>query len=86
MLLKLCVAQLPFIDTMSFALKKQIKKELLSSDWCGKVEEAAVAALATLIDERHGGQLDVLPDILKACTSGRGAGMILRVQKLRETA
>lgn len=58
---------------MSFALKKQIKKELLSSDWCGKVEEAAVAALATLIDERHGGQLDVLPDILKACTTGRGS-------------
>lgn len=55
---------------MSFALKKQIKKELLSSDWAGKVDEAAVAALATIIEEQHGGQLHGLHDILSACTTG----------------
>ncbi|KAG2497843.1 hypothetical protein HYH03_004110 [Edaphochlamys debaryana] len=54
---------------MSFALKKQIKKELLASDWAGKVEEAAVATLATIIEERHGGQLDALHDILRNCTT-----------------
>ncbi|GFR42612.1 hypothetical protein Agub_g3543, partial [Astrephomene gubernaculifera] len=54
---------------MSFALKKQIKKELLASDWAGKVEEAAVAALATILEEQHGGHIDALHSILRACTS-----------------
>ncbi|GLC72461.1 hypothetical protein PLESTF_001250200 [Pleodorina starrii] len=58
---------------MSFALKKQIKKELLDSDWAGKVEEAAVTALATILAEQHGGQLHALQDILRACTSDLSA-------------
>lgn len=56
---------------MSFALKKAIKKELLNTDWAGKVEEPAVAAFADVIEQHYGGQLSGLHDVLKRCTTGK---------------
>ncbi|GLI68639.1 hypothetical protein VaNZ11_013000, partial [Volvox africanus] len=58
---------------MSFALKKQIKKELLDSDWAGKVEEPAVTALANILQDQYGGQLHALFDILRSCNSDLSA-------------
>lgn len=55
---------------MSFALCKAVRKELLSVGWAGRVDEAAVPALAQLLEEKYGGQLEVLPDLLRACASG----------------
>ncbi|PNH03039.1 DNA polymerase epsilon subunit 2 [Tetrabaena socialis] len=71
---------------MSFALKKAIKKELLASDWAGKVEETAVAALAVILEEHHGGQVAALHDILKHCNSDLSADGKITVQTVQAAA
>ena len=39
--------------------------------WAGKVDEPAVAALAELLETKYNSQLDVLPDLLRACATGK---------------
>ncbi|KAG2446253.1 hypothetical protein HXX76_000845 [Chlamydomonas incerta] len=71
---------------MSFALKKALKKELLNTDWAGKVEEPAVAALADVIEQYYAGQLSGLHDILKRCTTELSADGKITVATVQAAA
>ncbi|KAG2440412.1 hypothetical protein HYH02_010300 [Chlamydomonas schloesseri] len=71
---------------MSFALKKAIKKELLNTDWAGKVEEPAVAAFADVIEQYYAGQLSGLHDILKRCTTELSADGKITVATVQAAA
>jgi hypothetical protein len=55
---------------MSFALKKAIKRQLLDTDWAGKVEEEAIGTLANVLEQRYGGVVESLSQLLRYCTTG----------------